>query len=271
MPDRSGASRPIVNTAHTAPSPAEEIERKIASERADLLYAASLPMVVAFILAISLAGLLWDDVPPWAVLGWLALVAIIIAVRLRLRRAYLASDRQPPALWLERFARGSLALGLAWSLTGIVIWVDDDALCQALVILVACGMASGAVGSNAPHTPAVDRFIWPVFAVMITGLAWYGDRLHLGLAFLGLVYVASLGIISRAARRTITNAIRIKHDKEALIDRLAVALAEVEAAGRAKTSFLATMSHELRTPLNAIIGFSERVHEQRHGPLGATQ
>ena len=33
--------------------------------------------------------------------------------------------------------------------------------------------------------------------------------------------------------------------------------AEVEAARRAKTEFLASMSHELRTPLNAVIGFSD--------------
>ncbi|MBL6939752.1 MAG: histidine kinase [Alphaproteobacteria bacterium] len=39
--------------------------------------------------------------------------------------------------------------------------------------------------------------------------------------------------------------------------QLATALADAEAANRAKSSFLALMSHELRTPLNAIIGFSE--------------
>ena len=45
-------------------------------------------------------------------------------------------------------------------------------------------------------------------------------------------------------------------EQEALSVRLAQTVAALEAAGAAKSDFLASMSHELRTPLNAIIGFS---------------
>jgi PAS domain S-box-containing protein len=38
---------------------------------------------------------------------------------------------------------------------------------------------------------------------------------------------------------------------------LSVAVADAEAANRAKSIFLANMSHELRTPLNSVIGFSQ--------------
>ncbi len=50
--------------------------------------------------------------------------------------------------------------------------------------------------------------------------------------------------------------------------QLATALADAEAANRAKSSFLALMSHELRTPLNAIIGFSEVLSSELFGPHG---
>ena len=245
------------------------LDNKVAGERAELLYASSLPMVVALILAAALVVLLWPELPAWEGAGWFALVALAAGARWRLRRAYFASDRQPPQLWLDRFTWHVLALGLIWSLSGILVWTQENALSQALVILVACGMASGSVSVNSAHTPAVDLFVWPVFLVVIGGFAWHGDRIHIGLALIAVLYVAALTVISRSGLKTITATIRMKHDKDALVERLGQALEEVEAAGQAKTSFLATMSHELRTPLNAIIGFSEMLHEQRHGPLGA--
>ena len=47
------------------------------------------------------------------------------------------------------------------------------------------------------------------------------------------------------------------------------ALSQARNADRAKKNFLAGMSHELRTPLNAIIGFSDLMHAETFGPLGA--
>ncbi|MEA2577330.1 MAG: hypothetical protein QOD78_918 [Chloroflexota bacterium] len=51
-------------------------------------------------------------------------------------------------------------------------------------------------------------------------------------------------------------------EQEALSLRLEQTVAALEAAGAAKSDFLASMSHELRTPLNAIIGFSSLMANQ---------
>ena len=51
--------------------------------------------------------------------------------------------------------------------------------------------------------------------------------------------------------------------------QLQLAKERAEAASRSKSEFLANMSHELRTPLNAIIGFSELIHDQPFGKIGA--
>src|SRR4030095_7710846 len=47
--------------------------------------------------------------------------------------------------------------------------------------------------------------------------------------------------------------------------------AQLEAASRHKSEFLAHMSHELRTTLNAIIGFSEILAEKMFGDINEKQ
>jgi signal transduction histidine kinase len=53
--------------------------------------------------------------------------------------------------------------------------------------------------------------------------------------------------------------------------RLESAVAEAQAANRAKSAFLATMSHEIRTPINAMLGYTELIGMGISGPITEEQ
>ena len=61
----------------------------------------------------------------------------------------------------------------------------------------------------------------------------------------------------RATTRIIEVIIARKHAKDLIMD----ALAQAQAADKAKSFFIASVSHEIRTPLNSVIGFADLLRE----------
>ncbi len=150
---------------------------------------------VAAVLAAGGAG--W---PAWA---WLALVAVLAAIRMALWAGFRRDAAlSRAALWEAAAIGGAVASGLAWGIGAALLAPVGMAGIGPLVMLLLLGaMAAGAATVHAVHLPVALAFIVPAGVPLAAGLALQGEGRGLLLAAMVLLYVAVLVAVARHCGR----------------------------------------------------------------------
>ncbi|HSK40775.1 MAG TPA: HAMP domain-containing sensor histidine kinase [Arenibaculum sp.] len=217
-----------------------------------------------------LASFLWPNPSPAVLAGWLLTMAGVMLCRAILVHRFRRVD--PPAtrmaVWARRYTAGALAAGLTWGIGGALFHAPGDLTRETIIVLSILGMAMGAVPVHAAHLPTVYAYVPATILPLLGAFALTGTVLHVVMALMGLVYLGMLLVAARSQNRTLDASLRLRHERDGLIEELRRAKHEAEVSSRAKSEFLATVSHEIRTPLTAINGFSEILEREMFGPLG---
>jgi len=216
--------------------------------------------VVAMLAAAGAAGTVGAWVWDWAI-GF----AIVAGLRLAMLRIYWRSPSREtrPMLWGWALAGNAMAAGLMWLVFGLTTFVPQDATHALFVALIQAGLTAASVASLSAFTPAMLAFGIPTMAGFMIPFATSGERTLLILSMMAGLYGVVVFLSSRRAEKVLIQSIRLRYDNERLIDDLQRAMAEAEAASRAKSDFLAVMSHEIRTPMNGVAAMAELLDQTR--------
>ncbi len=144
--------------------------------------------------------------------------------------------RLPPAsetdFWARRLVVGAVLTGVLWGLA-VVLFYDTRALgTQLLLIFVVAGMIAGASGTLALHLPAFLGFTAAAVVPTAARLIAEGDPQHTALGGLAIVFGVAMSLLAVNTNRAVTEAFRLRFEKQHLLARLSDAQVSLAEANR---------------------------------------
>jgi signal transduction histidine kinase len=222
----------------------EELLKIIASQVKSSPYAICLAMGI-------IAYMIYRHIPEQPLLwgGWMSLVILTQAYRVyRLPKLPLETHIPIRRRTREAALMNIIGIGIqSLSLIAFPLFTPFEASVQTMMFV---GMGVGSIVTAVGWAPYILSHIWltliPAYSLWLwSGL--YGPSGTVGtlVAIVGYAYALTMWIISKRL---------FKMHKEFFANRsaLAIALENAEAAGNAKTRFLASASHDLRQPIHAL-------------------
>jgi signal transduction histidine kinase/ActR/RegA family two-component response regulator len=220
----------------------------VRNEQVRMLYSQSIPVLLANVVNSGIvAAALWVAGPRTLLLGWAGLVALMTLARLELRRRYWRVQPAPEQAtrWGARFVAGSAAAGVLWGAGGAVFLDADGMLSSILMPFVIGGMGAGAAGTLACYPAAFWAYLLPSVMPLAVRMLMIGDRLHLAMSAMVGVYGLALAVVARITHRAITDALRLRFEKEALLGQLGQAQRTLEESNRTLAERVAQRTAEL--------------------------
>ena len=197
-----------------------------------------------------------------SIIAWFTVQMLVLGLRMLLLRRFRRDDARGEAgRWISAAVLGSFATGAIWGLSAFLFYVPGDVEPQAILILALSVLNTAGAGVLSAYPPAYFASLLPCLPLLSLRLWLDGGRFQEAMAVTTGVLAAALALQGANIGRVYAHTFTLRLRNEGFAARLArqagdlrAALAQADAANRAKTDFLSTISHELRTPIHTTIG-----------------
>jgi len=145
----------------------------------------------------------------------------------------------------------SFVSGLNWGLAGLIFFNESNPVIAAVSPLILAGMVSGSVSMTSADPPIYYAYAFPTMLPLAFYTLYLGTPITLAIGVLMIYFVMANILACSNVNKTITETLRLRFEKNELIEELQEQKQVAEKANEAKSKFLAAASHDLRQPLHA--------------------
>jgi two-component system, cell cycle sensor histidine kinase and response regulator CckA len=180
--------------------------------------AAGASSIVAVVLAFSL----WNIVPKFRIVIWLAIMIVLGLIRIFVRLHFQKSETTPDNLIKRRNLSLALlaASGCGWGSTGVFLFPYSSMVHQVFLIFVLGGLIVGSVGVFASIKSASYLFSIPVLFPIIVNLYIIRSPLQFSMGVMLSAYWVMMMVTAVVLNREIIEALKLKHENLDLISDL---------------------------------------------------
>ena len=198
--------------------PGSEPSHDIPQEQLRIIHRA-IPLSVVAILINStiLSIVLWGEVSIPINLTWLGLVVTVSLFRAAMYRAFL-NDSATEGTWCRNWLLiaygGTLASGLLWGASSLVLFPHDSIVHQVFLAFVVAGMSAGAVTTLSAIYPMAVSFLLLNLAPLIWQFAIANNAISQPMALMTTLFTILLIVSSRRLNITILESLHIRNQRQ---------------------------------------------------------
>ncbi len=208
--------------------------------------------------ATVLARLQWGTVANSVVVGWWLYMVLAAAGRWALARSHRRASPQGGDVdkWRASFALGAGLAGVGWGAAGILLYPEASLPNQVFLVFVLGGMMLGGASLLAARPEAFLAFLIPTGLGPAIRLLVEGDRTHVAMGILAVVFTVAILMTTSWMHRTVDASLGLQFENRDLVESLQTAKKETEALNqdlelrvRERTAELHTSTEQLRAEI----------------------